>query len=220
MVHAAPGAAGLRGAGIQNGNEELQARELSGRTNLWYQRRDDPLGHPVPLAEAPAELQRFVVYVDPRETKVLDGDRLQIDFASHKLGGSIEPRVRRQFVDRAFDHKPARTVLIGKGGLDINRLERPQEFADDQTCDLFEERQPKLVTYGRTYIAADETFDFETFKGGDLIIEDYKGEPVPTGNIRSPTGIPIISSTKGGRWSATRTPNEPPRLPSSARPLP
>src|SRR4029079_5445390 len=72
-------------------------------------------------------------------------------------------------------------VLIGESKLDINRVERPKEYADDQTCDLFLERPPKAIEYGRTYVAPGEHFDFDSFKGGELIIEDYRGEKVPTG---------------------------------------
>lgn len=176
---------GYEQMGIVNGNEEFQVHELGGKTRVFYQQRDDggaPKGEPVPFTEAPAHLRKFVVYVDPRKTEVFDGDRLRLSPA--KLGGSLAPLVRRQLLDRQFSHTPQRVVLIGKSGLDINRLERPKEYGDDQTCDLFVERSPSKISYGRTVVAEDETFDFDSFRGGDLIIENYKGEVLPAGQYQ------------------------------------
>lgn len=177
---------GYEQMGIINGNEEFQVHELGGRSRVFYQQRDEisgaPVGEPVPLAQAPTNLSKFVVYVDSRETRVFDGDKLRLSPA--KLGGSLAPLIRRQLLDRQFAHTPQRVVLIGKSGLDINRLDRPKEYGDDQTCDLFVERSPSKISYGRTHIAIDETFDFDSFRGGDLIIENYQGEVLPAGQYQ------------------------------------
>jgi hypothetical protein len=63
----------------------------------------------------------------------------------------------------------------------LNHLEQDMEFGDDKTCNLFEPRPLVETNYGKTYISAGQTFDFDKFKGGELIIDDYKGEIVPVG---------------------------------------
>lgn len=133
----------------------------------------------VPIQEANPEDSRFVVRVDPLTTEVVDGDAL--DFKFKKRGGSLAPLVKRQYLDAAYTHTPQHVLLMAGKRIEINELQRPAEYADDERCDLFEERKPLLANYGRTYVATGETFDFSSFKGGELIIEDYKGEVVPVG---------------------------------------
>jgi curli biogenesis system outer membrane secretion channel CsgG len=173
---------GYDGMGIKNGNEGWQARELGGKVQVSY---TDPDGRTVPYGQVPELERRFVVHVEPRGATRLDGDRLHLAFEGLKLGGSLDPRVRRQFLDPQFDHRPRRVILIGKEGLDLNRVERPVEFSDDPTCDLFEEKAPREVPYGKTYVAEGVPFDFDTFKGGDLIIDNYEpGQKIPTGKYQ------------------------------------
>ena len=61
---------------------------------------------------------------------------------------------------------------------------RLDEFGDGQRCNLFEQQPLVLPNYGRTYIASEQKFDFDKFKGGELIIDDYRGEIVPVGQYQ------------------------------------
>jgi hypothetical protein len=133
----------------------------------------------VPIDKANPDDSRFVVRVDALTTEIVDGNALGFKF--NKQGGSLAPLVKRQYMDTEFSHAPRRVVLRGGKRIEINQLQRPAEYADDERCDLFEERKPLLANYGRTYVTAGQSFDFNSFKGGELIIEDYKGEVVPTG---------------------------------------
>jgi hypothetical protein len=135
-----------------------------------------------PLSRTDPELRRFVVRVDPQTTEVIDGDALR--FAFRKKGGSLAPRVKRQYLDADFSHTPQRVILMGGKGLDLNQREGTKEFGDDPTCNLFEPRPLLKTNYGKTYIAQGQTFDFDKFKGGELIIDDYKGEIVPVGQYQ------------------------------------
>jgi curli biogenesis system outer membrane secretion channel CsgG len=133
----------------------------------------------VPLERLPPGLRRYVVHVDPLATETLDIDTLGFTF--RKLGGSLAPQVKRQYLDEDFNHRPRRTVLIATR-LEINNLEPPTEYGDDEDCDLFEEKLPYISDYGRTVITSGQKFDFEGFKGGELFFEDYKnGDILPAG---------------------------------------
>lgn len=168
----------------------------------------------LPLENTPADLRRFVVHVDPLAIETLSIDKLGFTF--RKLGGSISPRVRRQYLDKDYDHPPQRVVLISgepaeldqtdkaqtkrqdgmeepskkekketeekREHLEINDLSPPGEYGDDEDCDLFKETMPNPSDYGRTVVTAGQIFDFESFKGGSLFIEDYQGETLPVGD--------------------------------------
>jgi curli biogenesis system outer membrane secretion channel CsgG len=175
----------------------------------------------LPLEKVPANLRRYVVHVDPLAVETLNIDKLGFSF--RKLGGSIDPQVKRQYLDQDYNHHPERVVLISrelveeseteqaskvkaegkdrteekgkkddkkhkdkdsKEHLDINDLRPPGEYGDDEDCDLFEETTPNRSDYGRTVITAGQTFDFESFKGGGLYIEDYHGETLPVGDYQ------------------------------------
>lgn len=133
----------------------------------------------VPIDKADPRDSRFVVRVDPLTTEVVDGDALGFKF--QKQGGSLAPLVKRQYLDTNYSQSPRRVILMGGKRIEINQLQRPAEYADDERCDLFEERKPLLANYGRTYITAGQPFEFSSFKGGELIIEDYRGEVIPVG---------------------------------------
>ncbi len=128
------------------------------------------------------ENSRFVVRVDPLTTEVVDGDALGFKF--QKQGGSLAPLVRRQYLDTDFARAPQRVILIGDRGIELNQLKTPAEYADDERCDLFEEIPPRPINYGQTYVTAGQSLDFDSFRGGELIIEDYKGEALPVGVYR------------------------------------
>lgn len=66
----------------------------------------------LPLERVPPELRRFVVHVDPLAVETLAIDKLGFTF--RKLGGSIDPRVKRQYLDKDYDHAPQRVVLISR----------------------------------------------------------------------------------------------------------
>lgn len=153
-----------------------EARSSFGEVTVWDRVADVPLDHADP------DERRFVVKVDPLTTETVDGDSLK--FVFRKRGGSLAPLVRRQYLDADFSTAPQRVVLIGDKELEINESGRPKEYADDLECDLFREKTLSLSDYGRTYVATGQTFDIDGFKGGELIIEDYKGESVPAGKYR------------------------------------
>ncbi|HEX6901113.1 MAG TPA: CsgG/HfaB family protein [Thermoanaerobaculia bacterium] len=162
---------GYETLGLENSRWEVRRRQ--GKEVVFDRVAD------VPIEQADPADSRFVVRVDPLTAEVVDGNALGFKFK--KQGGSLAPLVRRQYMDTTFSSPPKHVLLMAGRGIEINQLQRPAEYADDERCDLFEEKKPLLANYGRTYIATGEEFDFSAFKGGELIIEDYKGEVIPAG---------------------------------------
>lgn len=162
---------GYEGMGTENARWE--ARSSWGETEVW-DRVDNRR-----YESADPVLRRFVVRVDPLTTETIEGDSRK--FVFRKKGGSLAARVRRQYLDTDFSRVPQRAILMGGMELDLNQIERPKEYADDERCDLFDEQTPVLSNNGRTYVSSGQAFDFDNFTGGELIIEDYKGEVVPVG---------------------------------------
>jgi hypothetical protein len=165
---------GYEGMGTENARWET--RSAWGEVEVWDRvdnRRYD---------SADPDRRRFVVHVDPLTTETIKGDSRR--FVFRKKGGSLAPRVRCQYLDTDFSRVPRRVILMGGKKLDLNQIERPQEYADDERCDLFDEQTPVLSNNGRTYLSSGQEFDFSKFTGGELIIEDYKGEVVPVGVYR------------------------------------
>jgi hypothetical protein len=105
-------------------------------------------------------------------------------FSFRRQGGSIAALVKRQYLDDKFSQTPQRVVLMGGEKITLNDVERPDEYADDARCDLFDEQKPVLSNYGRTYIGAGQSFSLDSFTGGELIIENYRGEVVPVGTYK------------------------------------
>jgi len=150
-----------------------------------------------PLSVIAPELRRSIVHVDPLAIEVIDGDAL--GFVFHKQGGSLAPRVRRQYLDADFSQVPQRVVLMGGKGLHLNNnLETPEEFSDNPDCDLFDKRQPTSPEFFRTHVTSGQAFDFDRFKGGELIIDDYKGEIVPAGQYQIVLWDPNYQVEKAG----------------------
>ncbi|HEV7508930.1 MAG TPA: CsgG/HfaB family protein [Thermoanaerobaculia bacterium] len=160
--------------GLKTESPHWEARDVEGETKVFDRESGGP------LAGADPKQKRFVVHVDPLAAETVDGDSMDLHF--RKKGGSLAPRIKRQYLDEDFDQKPKRVVLIGRKGLEINQISRPSEFAEDESCDLFDEQPPRRADYGPTYVATGQTFDFSTYKGGDLIVEDYKGGVLPAGD--------------------------------------
>ncbi len=159
--------------GLKTESRYWEARDVGDEIEIFN--RESGL----PLDKADPKLKRFVVHVDPLAAGTIDGDSMDLHF--RKKGGSLEPRIKRQYLDEDFDQKPKRVVLIGRKGLEINQFSRPSGYAEDASCDLFDEQLPRWADYGPTYVAAGQTFDFSTYKGGDLIVEDYQGGALPVG---------------------------------------
>lgn len=157
-------------------NARFEARDVGGAPQVF----DKETGKS--LRELPREISRFVVHVDPLQTAEIDSDALGFTFA--KLGSLLDSRIKRQYIDSAYAQKARRIFLFGKDELEINRFEEPAEYAEDKSCDLFDERKPRVVELGRTHVPPGQTFDLETFKGGELVIEDYKGEALPLGTFQ------------------------------------
>ncbi len=176
---------GYEGQGTEN--FLWQARDRYGKLQIWYDPPDG--GRRKRLDQVDPEQRRFVVRVDPLTTEVIDGDARGFTF--RKKGGSLASQIKRQYVDGDYEHTPTRVVLIGKDEIEINRIEGPVEYAVDETCDLFEERLPNKVDYGRTYVASGQSFDFETFKGGEVVIDDYQGETLPEGRYQMSLWEPL-----------------------------
>jgi curli production assembly/transport component CsgG len=158
---------------VSSDNANWQARVRFGQVELYDHRTGTP------FEQVDRDLRRFVVHVEPQKIKTVDADDLKFGF--RKRGGSLAPLVMREFVDSDFVHRPQRVVLMSKK-LDINDFGQPDEYADDRKCDLFDETPLKPPPYGRTYIAAGKKLDYDAFKGGELVIEDYQGEIVPPGD--------------------------------------
>lgn len=157
-----------------------QTRESFGRLKVYDLVSDQPLENVDP------HLARFVVHVDPLAQSKIDADALGFTAGAEggfvKKTGSIDPRIKRQYLDTSYGKsQDMRVYLIGDDKLDINSFESPDEFADDPTCDLFDERLPSLAERGETRIGPERDFDIATYQGGKLIIEDYSGEDLPTG---------------------------------------
>jgi len=153
-----------------------EARKTSGPMEV-YDRVTD-----LPLSRTTSDLSRFVVHVDPLKTEVFDGNKRR--FVFRKKVGSLAPQVKRQYIDSDFSRTPQRVILMGGKDLELNQTDRPKEYAVDLRCDLFDEKPSILSNYGSTYVASGQTFNVDDFKGGELIIEDYKGESVPSGRYR------------------------------------
>lgn len=154
-----------------------EARDDFGRVVV----RDRTTGQPLDLSDRTQA--RFIVRVDPLATETIDGDALAFSF--RKLGGSIEVRAKREYLDADFASSPEmRVMLVGNDGMEINRAGSLSEYADDKICDFFEEVTPPLANVGVTRIAAGRTFDFQGFKGGGLIFDDYRGETLPVGTYK------------------------------------
>lgn len=160
-------------SGIGVGNARWEVRKVGGKEIVY-----DRVGK-VPLSKADPRLSRFVVRVDPLTTEVVDGQERQFILA--KKGGSFTPLVRRQYLDNDYSRAPQRVVLLGGMDVELNKSLGTEEFADDPRCDLFVETNLPFTNYGRTYVTAGQSFDFDQFTGGELIIEDYHGETVPVG---------------------------------------
>jgi hypothetical protein len=155
-------------------SQDWEARDVDGEIRVFNRETG------ASLAETDPKQRSFVVHVDPLSAGTIDGDAMSLHF--RKKGGALGPRIKRQYLDDDFNQLPKRVVLIGDKDLEINQLNRPDEYAEDESCDLFDEQPPKRADYGRTYVAAGQTFDFSTYKGGALIIEDYQGGVLPAGS--------------------------------------
>jgi hypothetical protein len=193
---------GYEGMGTENSRWE--ARDLLGNVSII----DRTTGKPVARTEP--QTSRFIVKVEPLTTGLIDGDKLGFSF--RKLEGSFSPKVKRQYLDKDFSHAPARVVLLGGKDVEINQIVPPEEYADDEKCDLFDEEKPGPPVYGRTYVAAGQAFDISTYSGGELVIEDYKGEPVPVGKYQLQIWEPSYALQKvklavrdGDQGKVTRT---------------
>lgn len=162
---------GYEGLGTEN--FKWEARDDYGRVQVYE--RDTGMPLPRGLIE---QQKRFIVHVDPLGRAVIKGNDLGLEF--RKKGGSLSPRVKRQYVDKDFTHSPQRVVLVSKR-MDINELEGAGEYADDKECDQFKEPPPNITDYGLTVVTSGQPFDFEGFKGGAIYFEDYKGETLPVG---------------------------------------
>lgn len=165
---------GYESIGLDNARWEVRRRQ--GKEMVY----DRVAGGPIEKSDP--DDSRFVVRVDPLTTEVVDGHVRGFRF--QKQGGSLSPLVRRQYLDTDFSRPPQRVLLMGSADIEINQLQSPAEYADDARCDLFEELPPRPINYGRTYVTKGQSFDFSSFKGGDLIIEDYQGEEVPVGTYQ------------------------------------
>lgn len=154
----------------------FEVRFRSGRTEVY----DRTAG--LPLSAADPEAQRFVIHVDPRNPETIDLDAR--GFVLRKKGGSLVPRVKRQYLDKDFTRVPERAILTGGKGLELNRFGTPEEPGGDPECDLLREPARVFPDYGLTLVPRGQTFDFDSFPGGELVIEDYQGELVPAGRYQ------------------------------------
>lgn len=163
---------GYEGTGTQNSRWEAR------RTQRGLEVYEARTGRP--LRSFPPQTRRFLVWVDPLDVEQVDGDLLGFTF--RKKQGSLAPLVQRQYLDREYGRSETlRVLLIGDDGIELNRKRKPTEFTEDSMCDLFHERTSHPADYGRTYVAAGQDFDFASFLGGKLIIEDYRGQTIPVG---------------------------------------
>ncbi|HEX6901112.1 MAG TPA: CsgG/HfaB family protein [Thermoanaerobaculia bacterium] len=165
-----------------------EVRRRAGGLDVFDRRTD------LPLSESDPELRRFVVRVETGTTTTIDGGAL--GFVFRKIGGSLAPRVKRQYLDKDYKRSPQRAVLMGSHGLEINHSTKPFETREDQRCNLLRELPPLLVDYGRTHIVEGQTFDIEAFRGGELIIDDYQGETVPAGRYKMVVWDPYFDKQK------------------------
>lgn len=164
-----------------------EVRRRSGRPEVF----DRTTG--LPLSETDPAVRRFVVRVEPGATGSIDGDTL--GFSLRKKGGSLALRVKRQYLDKDYAHIPGRAILMGGRGLDLNPSQRIKKITDAK-CDLVRERPFPFPDHGLTHVAAGQTFDFEAFQGGELIIEDYQGEIVPAGRYEMVLWDPSFEKQK------------------------
>jgi hypothetical protein len=173
---------------LKPGQARWEVREPSGRPEVY----DRLTGRP--LSQTEPELRRFVVRVDPLTTEVIDGDALKLAF--RKKEGSLAFRVKREYLDTDFTQTPQRVILVGKE-LDLNRSKEAEKPGDPK-CSLFREKPLPFPGSDRTYVASGQSFDLDKFKGGELIIEDYRGESIPTGEYKAALWEPYYQVDKIG----------------------
>ncbi|HSG40840.1 MAG TPA: CsgG/HfaB family protein, partial [Thermoanaerobaculia bacterium] len=178
--------------GVKPAIARWEARNIFGQAEVYESRTG------LPLDQTDFKDRRFVVRVDPLQAEAIDADKLK--FVFRKKTGSLVPLVSRQYLDTDFTSRPKRVILMGGKKLEINHVERLKEYADDERCDLFVEKEFTEYDYGGTYVAFSQKFDIDKFKGGELIIEDYQGEQVPVGEYEMALwepyyGIERISAT-------------------------
>jgi curli biogenesis system outer membrane secretion channel CsgG len=90
--------------------QRLESSQWEARDNGVVQVYDRSTS--LPLERVPFNLRRFVVHVDPLAVETLTIDKLGFTF--RKLGGSIDPLVKRQYLDQDYKHHPQRVVLISR----------------------------------------------------------------------------------------------------------
>lgn len=164
---------------VKTGSGRFEVRQAAGKLEVY----DRTTG--LPLDRMSPELRRFVVRVDPQTTGTIDGDTLGFTF--RKKRGSLAFRVKRQYLDKDFTRTPQRVILMGGTGLELSAFEPARKVDDDPKCNLLREPPPLLPEKARTIVALGQTFDFNAFQGGELIIEDYQGEIVPAGQYQVAT---------------------------------
>lgn len=156
-------------------NRRFEVRLRSGQPEVY----DRKTG--LSLDNTASDLRRFVVHVDPLSTRIVDGNAL--GFAFRKKSGSLAPRVKRKYLDNGFFTIPQRVLLKGGKDLELNSSP-PGKSSGDSQCALLKEQLPLRPDYGRTIVPPGKEFDLEAFQGGELIIEDYRGEQVPAGRYQ------------------------------------
>lgn len=124
---------------------------------------------------------RFVVRVPPLGTEVVNGDVRSFTFTQEV--GSLAPRAGLEYLQ--IDRPPQRARLEAVD-LVVNRVEIAKEYTDDASCDFFEEHSPTRPDGdNRITVAPGQPLDVRAFKGGQLVIEDYRaGIVVPAGRYR------------------------------------
>jgi curli biogenesis system outer membrane secretion channel CsgG len=94
-----------------------------------------------PLDRVPFNQRRFVVHVDPQSNDTLDIDKLGFTF--RKLGGTLDPRVKRQYLDQDFDHSPKRVVLISRELVEDDEANRADKAKDEDRAEEKQKREKK-----------------------------------------------------------------------------
>ena len=66
--------------------------------------------------------------------------------------------------------------------------EKSEELAGEgrkNTCTFLIDEEAPLIDHGRRLVRANDTFDLDSFEGGQLAFEDYRGELIPAGTYEA-----------------------------------
>ncbi|MCG8462191.1 MAG: CsgG/HfaB family protein [Holophagales bacterium] len=155
-----------------------------------YYTDSDVLGQivSVPSESVGPEIRKFLVRVDPLRINAVSAS-----FSMRKKGGVLGVHLKRQFIDEDFVEDPESRASLESLELAINGQEE-QADVGTQACQFFSFGDLPYPDLGAVVIRGGDTFRFDTFKGGNLRIEEYQGERLPIGRYKLSMSTPYYEA--------------------------